>query len=113
MCRFPVVESLDSFDFATIPKLNKMQVLELARYGTPPDFETGRELAGLFGPVDGEDPELADPLGLGDRSVRVCDRSLDLRIEIRVVGEIGDVGGLAALPGQHCDGFGVDRDQRA
>jgi len=28
---FPVVKSLDSFDFAAIPKLNKMQVLELAR----------------------------------------------------------------------------------
>jgi DNA replication protein DnaC len=29
--RFPVVKSLDSFDFAAIPKLNKVQVLELAR----------------------------------------------------------------------------------
>ncbi|POR05982.1 IS21-like element helper ATPase IstB [Diaphorobacter sp. LR2014-1] len=29
--KFPVVKSLDSFDFAGIPKLNKMQVLELAR----------------------------------------------------------------------------------
>lgn len=29
--RFPVVKSLDSFDFAAIPKLNKMQVLELTR----------------------------------------------------------------------------------
>jgi DNA replication protein DnaC len=29
--RFPVVKSLDSFDFAAIPKLNKTQVLELAR----------------------------------------------------------------------------------
>ena len=29
--KFPVVKSLDSFDFAVIPKLNKMQVLELAR----------------------------------------------------------------------------------
>lgn len=29
--RFQVVKSLDSFDFAAIPKLNKMQVLELAR----------------------------------------------------------------------------------
>ncbi len=30
--KFPVVKSLDSFDFAAIPKLNKMQVLELARW---------------------------------------------------------------------------------
>jgi DNA replication protein DnaC len=29
--KFPVVKSLDSFDFAAIPKVNKMQVLELAR----------------------------------------------------------------------------------
>ena len=29
--RFPAVKSLDSFDFSAIPKLNKMQVLELAR----------------------------------------------------------------------------------
>ncbi|MGF9567870.1 IS21-like element helper ATPase IstB [Neorhizobium sp. JUb45] len=29
--KFPVVKSLDSFDFVAIPKLNKMQVLELAR----------------------------------------------------------------------------------
>lgn len=29
--RFPVVKSLDSFDFAAIPKVNKMLVLELAR----------------------------------------------------------------------------------
>ncbi len=29
--RFPVVKNLDSFDFTAIPKLNKMQVLELAR----------------------------------------------------------------------------------
>ncbi|MDP0929460.1 IS21-like element helper ATPase IstB [Paracoccus onubensis] len=29
--KFPAVKSLDSFDFAAIPKLNKIQVLELAR----------------------------------------------------------------------------------
>lgn len=29
--KFPIVKSLDSFDFAAIPKLNKMQVLELSR----------------------------------------------------------------------------------
>ncbi|WP_234463840.1 ATP-binding protein [Paracoccus caeni] len=29
--KFPAVKSLDSFDFAAIPQLNKMQVLELAR----------------------------------------------------------------------------------
>ena len=29
--KFPVIKSLDSFDFKAIPRLNKMQVLELAR----------------------------------------------------------------------------------
>ncbi len=29
--RFPATKSLDSFDFRAIPKLNEMQVLELAR----------------------------------------------------------------------------------
>ena len=29
--KFPAAKSLDSFDFKAIPKLNKMQVLELAR----------------------------------------------------------------------------------
>src|ERR687885_2847485 len=29
--RFPAVKSLDSFDFAALPSLNKMLVLELAR----------------------------------------------------------------------------------
>mgnify|MGYP000542412601 FL=1 len=29
--KFPTVKSLESFDFSAIPKLNKMQVLELAR----------------------------------------------------------------------------------
>lgn len=31
VAKFPTVKSLDSFDFSAIPKLNKMQVLELAR----------------------------------------------------------------------------------
>lgn len=31
--RFPAVKSLDTFDFAAIPSLNKMLVLELARCG--------------------------------------------------------------------------------
>ena len=29
--RFPAVKSFDNFDFAAIPNLNKMLVLELAR----------------------------------------------------------------------------------
>ncbi|MBO9410964.1 ATP-binding protein [Ruegeria sp. R8_2] len=31
VAKFPATKSLDSFDFAAIPSLNKMQVLELAR----------------------------------------------------------------------------------
>ena len=37
--RFPAVKSLDTFDFAAIPSLNKMLVLELARCG----YVLGRE----------------------------------------------------------------------
>ena len=37
--RFPAVKSLDTFDFAAIPSLNKMLVLELARCG----YILGRE----------------------------------------------------------------------
>ena len=33
--KFPATKSLDSFDFKAIPKLNKMQVLELARCEWP------------------------------------------------------------------------------
>src|SRR3954451_5395489 len=37
--RFPAVKSLDTFDFAAIPSLNKLLVLELARCG----YLLGRE----------------------------------------------------------------------
>nr|WP_318246681.1 hypothetical protein [Alloyangia pacifica] len=33
--KFPAKKSLDSFDFKAIPKLNKMQVLDLARCEWP------------------------------------------------------------------------------
>jgi DNA replication protein DnaC len=39
--RFPVVKSLDSFDFAAIPSLNKTLVLELARARS--EYVTRRE----------------------------------------------------------------------
>ena len=40
--RFPVVKSLDSFDFKVIPSLNKALVLELARceYIAPGSLDT-------------------------------------------------------------------------
>lgn len=53
--KFPVVKSLDSFDFAAIPKLNKMQVLELARNGS----SVGRT-SSLSAPVE----RMRPPLGL-------------------------------------------------
>jgi DNA replication protein DnaC len=44
--RFPSVKSLDSFDFAAIPSLNKTLVLELARseYVTRRENHRGRQL---------------------------------------------------------------------
>ena len=38
--RFPTVKSLDSFDFLALPSLNKMLVLELARWTTSSDART-------------------------------------------------------------------------
>ena len=43
--KFPVIKSLDSFDFLAIPPLNKTMVLELARS----EFLTRRENALLLG----------------------------------------------------------------
>jgi DNA replication protein DnaC len=42
--RFQAVKSLDSFDFAAIPSLNKTLVLELAR-----SVSTGRGISSLWG----------------------------------------------------------------
>ncbi len=46
--KFPATKSLDSFDFKAIPKLNKMQVLELARC----DWIERRENVIALGPSD-------------------------------------------------------------
>jgi hypothetical protein len=45
--KFPVTKSLDSFDFKAIPRLNKMQVLELARF----EWIDRRENVIALGPV--------------------------------------------------------------
>ena len=58
--RFPVVKSLDSFDFAAIPKLNKMQVLELARC----DWIERRENVIALGPSGTGKTHVALGLGL-------------------------------------------------
>jgi len=58
--RFPAVKTLDSFDFAAIPKLNKMQVLELARC----DWITRRENVIALGPSGTGKTHVAIGLGL-------------------------------------------------
>ena len=58
--RFPAAKSLDSFDFAAIPKLNKMQVLELARC----DWITRRENVIALGPSGTGKTHVAIGLGL-------------------------------------------------
>lgn len=58
--RFPVVKSLDSFDFTAIPKLNKMQVLELARC----EWIERRENVIALGPSGTGKTHLALGLGL-------------------------------------------------
>ncbi len=46
--KFPATKSLDSFDFKAIPKLNKMQVLELARCEWTETFGTERLTGALL-----------------------------------------------------------------
>ncbi len=67
--RFPVVKSLDSFDFAAIPKLNKMQVLELARC----EWIERRENVIALGPSGTGKTHVA--LGLG---LAACQKSLSV-----------------------------------
>ena len=67
--RFPVVKSLDSFDFAAIPKLNKMQVLELARC----EWIERRENVIALGPSGTGKTHVA--LGLG---LAACQRGLSV-----------------------------------
>src|SRR3546814_16275944 len=65
--KFPVAKSLDSFDFAAIPKLNKMQVLELARC----EWIERRENVIALGPSGTGKTHVA--LGLG---LAACQRGL-------------------------------------
>ena len=58
--RFPAVKTLDSFDFAAIAKLNKMQVLELARC----EWITRRENVLALGPSGTGKTHVAIALGL-------------------------------------------------
>lgn len=58
--RFPAVKTLDSFDFAAIAKLNKMQVLELARC----EWITRRENVIALGPSGTGKTHVAIALGL-------------------------------------------------
>ncbi|MEO4045443.1 IS21-like element helper ATPase IstB [Hoeflea sp. CAU 1731] len=67
--RFPVVKSLDSFDFDAIPKLNKMQVLELARC----EWIERRENTIALGPSGTGKTHVA--LGLG---LAACQRGLSV-----------------------------------
>ena len=67
--KFPVVKSLDSFDFAAIPRLNKMQVLEMARC----EWIERRENAIALGPSGTGKTHVA--LGLG---LAACQKGLSV-----------------------------------
>ena len=58
--KFPAVKSLDSFDFKVIPSLNKMMVLELARF----DWIERRENVIALGPSGTGKTHVALGLGL-------------------------------------------------
>lgn len=67
--KFPTVKSLDSFDFSAIPKLNKMQVLELARC----EWINRRENVIALGPSGTGKTHIA--LGLG---LAACQKGLSV-----------------------------------
>lgn len=67
--KFPAVKSLDSFDFKAIPKLNKMQVLELARC----EWVERRENVIALGPSGTGKTHIA--LGLG---LSACQKGLSV-----------------------------------
>jgi DNA replication protein DnaC len=67
--RFPVLKSLDSFDFDAIPKLNRMQVLELARC----EWIERRENVIALGPSGTGKTHVALGLGLG---LAACQKGL-------------------------------------
>ncbi len=67
--KFPATKSLDSFDFKAIPKLNKMQVLELARC----EWVDRRENVVALGPSGTGKTHVA--LGLGRRPAKRACRS--------------------------------------
>ena len=64
---FPAVKSLDSFDFKALPKLNRMQILELARC----EWMERRENVIALGPSDTGKTHVA--LGLG---LHACQKGL-------------------------------------
>ena len=68
--KFPATKSLDSFDFAAIPSLNKMQVLELARC----EWIDRRENVIALGPSGTGKTHVA--LGLG---LAACQKGLPVR----------------------------------
>ena len=68
--KFPATKSLDSFDFKAIPKLNKMQVLELARC----EWIERRENVIALGPSGTGKTHVA--LGLG---LAACQKGLPVR----------------------------------
>ena len=84
--KFPVVKSLDSFDFAAIPKLNKMQVLELARC----EWIERRENVIALGPSGTGKTHIA--LGLG---LAACQKGLSVGF-IELWSELGDEADQAA-----------------
>jgi DNA replication protein DnaC len=68
--KFPAAKSLDSFDFKAIPKLNKMQVLELARC----EWIERRENVIALGPSGTGKTHIALSLGLA-----ACQKGLPVR----------------------------------
>src|SRR5699024_10990035 len=75
------------------------------------DLEGSSHLAAFLGEVAGQDRELPDPLGPGHSLVGLVHGLLDRRVEVGIVGHLGDLTGLAGLLLPLFEGLGVDGDQ--
>src|SRR5699024_8839829 len=96
----------------------RLRGVELLAVGREPvvhhvalELECRGELAALARELVGEDRELPDRLGAGDRPVGAVDGVLNRGHEVTVLQQVGDLAGLAVLVPPRREGLLVDGDQ--
>ena len=117
--KFPAVKSLDSFDFKAIPKLNKMQVLELARC----EWIERRENVIALGPSGTGKTHVALGLGLAacQKGLSVTKHALLERCGLSAIFEMADkldmallsCGGISSLTTSYRTGYLSEADRRS